>query len=245
MDPGCICIHLLKLCIDAFISYRVAKTHRIPYLDLVTFRKRALQLVVLWQKVTCKLRHPTGLRHPVPSRCSSTSTAAMPLYNIWCVIQIQYLYHKSYIIYTTERIIHAYALYMYPFLSLIITYFHLLSCGIYILIYRLSSSWWYSDTYIQYIYTHIQCMNTRCICIHLLSSCIDMSTRYHRRHIRTTWYVYNVYAYIVYTCRYVVYMYLNVTIELQLEIDDRVANIYVLLWRIRYPPYKIRGGYDS
>jgi hypothetical protein len=30
------------------------------------FRKRALQLVALWRKMTCNWRHPIGLRHPVP-----------------------------------------------------------------------------------------------------------------------------------------------------------------------------------
>ena len=29
------------------------------------FRKRALQLVALLRKMTCNLRHPMGLRHPV------------------------------------------------------------------------------------------------------------------------------------------------------------------------------------
>ena len=31
----------------------------------VIFRNRALQLVALLRKMTCNLRHPTGLRHPI------------------------------------------------------------------------------------------------------------------------------------------------------------------------------------
>ena len=31
------------------------------------FHKRALYLVVLLQKETCNLRHPTYVRHPVPN----------------------------------------------------------------------------------------------------------------------------------------------------------------------------------
>jgi len=31
----------------------------------VIFRKRALELVAILRKMTCNLRHPMGLRHPV------------------------------------------------------------------------------------------------------------------------------------------------------------------------------------
>jgi len=40
--------------------YSVAKMHR-----MLIFRKRTLWLVALLRKMTCNLRHPTGLCHPV------------------------------------------------------------------------------------------------------------------------------------------------------------------------------------
>jgi len=43
---------------------RVVKTQGMPYLYRF-FRTRALWLVALLQKMTCKLRHPVGLRHPI------------------------------------------------------------------------------------------------------------------------------------------------------------------------------------
>ena len=43
--------------------YRVAKTHRIPYLYI--FRKSDLYLVALLWKTVCNLEDPMSLRHPV------------------------------------------------------------------------------------------------------------------------------------------------------------------------------------
>jgi len=48
---------------SAGIRYRVAKTHRMPYLSI--FRKRALQLVAFLRKMTCNLRYHMSLCHPV------------------------------------------------------------------------------------------------------------------------------------------------------------------------------------
>jgi len=57
------CMHVcIQKCVSA---YRVAKIHRMPYLLLVIFHKRALELVALLQKMSCNLRHPMHLRHPV------------------------------------------------------------------------------------------------------------------------------------------------------------------------------------
>ena len=61
--------HVCKIYMLIYVTrisqkYRVAKTHRMPYLYVI-FRKRALQLVALLRKMTCNLRHPMGLRHSV------------------------------------------------------------------------------------------------------------------------------------------------------------------------------------
>ena len=45
--------------------YRVAKTHRIPYLYRPFFRKSDLYLVALLWKMICNLGDPMSLRHPV------------------------------------------------------------------------------------------------------------------------------------------------------------------------------------
>jgi len=46
--------------------YRVAKTYRMPYLyRSFTEEKNPLKLVAPLRKMTCNLRHPMGLRHPV------------------------------------------------------------------------------------------------------------------------------------------------------------------------------------
>ena len=45
--------------------YREAKKHRMPYVFRSFSVKRTLSLVALLRKMTCNLRHPIGLRHPV------------------------------------------------------------------------------------------------------------------------------------------------------------------------------------
>ena len=45
--------------------YRVAKTHRIPYLYRSFSAKRDLYLVTLLWKMICNLGDPMSLRHPV------------------------------------------------------------------------------------------------------------------------------------------------------------------------------------
>jgi len=45
--------------------YRVAKTHRMPYLLRSFSTKEPYNLWLCCEKMTCNLRHPMGLRHPV------------------------------------------------------------------------------------------------------------------------------------------------------------------------------------
>jgi len=63
-------------------TYRVAKTHRMPYLYVI-FRKRALfkLLVALAWKMTCNFRLPMGLRHLV-HWCDSIKVA-LPFVTEW------------------------------------------------------------------------------------------------------------------------------------------------------------------
>jgi len=52
-------------------EYRVVETHRMSSnmgLRYPVFHKRALYLVALLRKMTCNLRHPMGLRYPVPMK---------------------------------------------------------------------------------------------------------------------------------------------------------------------------------
>ena len=48
-----------------FLSYRVAKTHRIPYLYRSFSTKVTYILVALLWKMICNLGDPISLRHPV------------------------------------------------------------------------------------------------------------------------------------------------------------------------------------
>jgi len=58
------------------------------------FRKRALQLVALLRNMTCNLRHPTSLRHPVPWLRDCRPKWTCPLWflpNCNCRAQIYFL----------------------------------------------------------------------------------------------------------------------------------------------------------
>jgi len=46
-------------------TYTVAKTHRMPYILISHFPQKSPRIAALSEKITCNLRHPTGLRHPV------------------------------------------------------------------------------------------------------------------------------------------------------------------------------------
>ena len=57
--------YVLVLKVFIYGCYRVAKTHRIPYLLDVIFRKSDLYVVALLWKMICNLGDPMSLRHPV------------------------------------------------------------------------------------------------------------------------------------------------------------------------------------
>jgi len=48
--------------------YRVAQSHRMPYLDRYFSAKEPYNWWLFF-KMTCNLRHPMGLRHPVNMLC--------------------------------------------------------------------------------------------------------------------------------------------------------------------------------
>jgi len=67
--------------------YRVAKTHRIPYLYRSFFRKSDLYLVALLWKIICKIRDPMSLRHSVLCNSISTSCVEHVLISIYIYTQ--------------------------------------------------------------------------------------------------------------------------------------------------------------
>ena len=48
-------------------NYRGSKTRRMPYLYRSTSTPKSPIIIGCFAKMTCDLRHPMGLRHPVPN----------------------------------------------------------------------------------------------------------------------------------------------------------------------------------
>jgi len=112
--------------------YKVAKTHRMPYLDRLFSAKKPCNWWLFCRKLTCNLGHPMGLRHPVYkfryeymclyltySECSTVFTTLMYVY--------VYIHIHMYLCWPHLCICICIRIYLY-ILAYIYIYMHIYTC---------------------------------------------------------------------------------------------------------------------